>query len=159
MKKILIFITLIILLVDNICAQVPSPSGKTEMLMKYWYYRDRLKREFMPSYNVSDYPGMFSPASISGIFDGQSSNTVQWGDGTIDLAFFMAVLGMEWSAENYQGLWEMKSKTLKELVFALEAFDHLDGYSIYYHTLLLIIIGSVSLSFLIMRTFGLLKEN
>lgn len=129
MKRILIFYFLIILPASGFCQAPTPPYGQTAMLMKYWYYRDRLKREFMPDAIIRDAPGMFSPASIAEGYENGASNIVQWGDATIDLAYYMAVLGMEWRAEDYLGLNEMKAKTLVELVFALEAFDHLDGYS------------------------------
>jgi hypothetical protein len=55
-----------------------------ENLLKYWVYRNRLKDEFMTC--VCDENGGSLLASI------KTNNYVKWGDGTIDLGFYIGIL-------------------------------------------------------------------
>lgn len=52
---------------------------------------------------------------------------IRWNDGTIDLAFYISVLAMEYKLLK-DGGWDTSS-TLEELYFAMKAFERLDSWS------------------------------
>jgi hypothetical protein len=85
---------------------------------KYWYYRYRLLNNFL---KVGDCRGCSTPASTRGE---DSHNQLYWGDGTIDLGWYIGVLATEYKLliDNSQD----GSETIKELYYALEAFNRLD---------------------------------
>lgn len=95
-------------------------------LKKYWYYRERLKRDFM--LGISDEFGASIPASRRNLQTGMLS----WGDATIDLGHYIAVLGTEYKLLVRWG--QDPQQTLEELFWALFAFNRLDRYAETYYT-------------------------
>lgn len=97
-----------------------------ELTEKYRHYRQRLLSEFMLCTGTG--PGCSLPASIRNTRDEnyRGNETIQWGDGTIDLAVYISVLATE-----YRLLTDENKNTapvLTELYYALEAFNRLDYY-------------------------------
>ena len=94
-------------------------------LIKYWNYRDRLRKRFIVvSQNVMDY-GVNIPASD--IFYGINKGYISWGDGNNNMSHYLSMLSTE--------LWLLKhnnqdySQTLRELLYAMMALERLDTYS------------------------------
>src|SRR5688572_6147221 len=63
--------------------------------LKYWYYRDRLRNDFM--LGTSGDAGSSIPANVRSAYDvsTNSSTILKWSDGTITLAHYIAVLVTE----------------------------------------------------------------
>jgi hypothetical protein len=87
---------------------------------KYWQYRERLLNEFMVSSEGNE-SGTNIPASIRHKGRGQ----MRWGDATINLSNYMAMLATEYSVLKQQGL--PVHETLQELHRALLAMERLDA--------------------------------
>ncbi len=87
---------------------------------KYQTYRERLLHGFMVS-NSCNAPGTNIPASLRNIRNRQ----MRWGDATINLSNYMAVLATEFARLQKQGL--PTEETLKELHYALLAMERLDA--------------------------------
>lgn len=87
---------------------------------KYDIYRGRLLDGFMVS-SPGNEPGTNIPASVRNIYNRQ----MRWGDATINLSNYMAVLATEYALQKREG--EPAGQTLKELHFALLAMERLDA--------------------------------
>lgn len=97
-------------------------------LEKYWYMRKQLTERFL---RVGDKPGYNIPAGIIGsgpIWHDSPlypvERRVKWGDGTIELGWYIAVLATEYKVirnNNLDG-----SETLRELFLAIETIERLD---------------------------------
>jgi hypothetical protein len=113
---------LIILLFLNL---IGFAQNAEQNLKKYWYYRERLVKNFM---RVGNCQGCSMPASIRGQVGNtvyQEANTLGWGDSPILLGEYVGILATEYAllkANNFQDV----GQTLKELYYALEAFNRLD---------------------------------
>lgn len=128
MKKIY-FALLLMFLSDGLQSQIINTE---QHRLKYWYYRERLRNDFM--LGIGPNFGESIPASIrfEDSFDGYINNNgyLKWGDATIDLSYYIAVLAME-----FKLLWdnnESTYETLRELYYAIEAFNRLDYHAITY---------------------------
>ena len=101
-------------------------TGTRELLIKYWFYRERLKKDFM---QLSDpwKRGSSAPASIRRLYEDGTSQNIKWGDATIDLGIYIGVLATEYKLLVNAG--ENTDETIKELYFALRALDRLDLYA------------------------------
>jgi hypothetical protein len=106
--------------------------------MKYWYYRYRLVNDFMidkgtevPSGSIRADFGMSMPANEREYWGSGSYNRLHYGDGTIYLAYYMAILAMEYKLFNDRGI--NNTATLNELYLAIDAFNRLDYYSEQYY--------------------------
>lgn len=112
---------ILIIFINKTYAQSPEQN-----LIKYWYYKNKLLTEFITS--VSDQPGGSLPASIKNqkyIWVGSDFEAeVKWGDGTIDLAYYIAALVLEYKLLNVNG--QSTYNTEKELYYAIEAINRLD---------------------------------
>lgn len=93
---------------------------------KYFSYRTRLVNEFM--LGVGRDFGMSMPASMRNTHDSIYSGreTIKWGDATIDLSYYIATLAMEYKLLTDE---VKQQQTLRELFYALEAFNRLDYYA------------------------------
>lgn len=83
---------------------------------KYWYYRARLVNDFV---KVGDGQGHSLPASLRG-----AGGMLRYGDTTIDLGWYIGVLATEYRLVVDNG--GDPSQTLRELYYALRAFNRLD---------------------------------
>jgi hypothetical protein len=101
-------------------------TGTRELLMKYWYYRERLKKDFMQFADPWK-RGSSEPASIRRHYEFGTSQNIKWGDGTIDLGIYIGVLATEYKLLVNAG--ENTDETIKELYFALRTLDRLDLYA------------------------------
>jgi hypothetical protein len=97
-------------------------------LEKYWYMRKQLKERFL---RVGDKPGYNIPAGkiVSGpAWHEDPSATVlsriQWGDGTIELGWYIAVLATEYKLLKDKNL--PTEETAYELFMAIKTIDRLD---------------------------------
>ncbi len=113
------FTAFILLLSGSISAQ--------SLEQKYSVYRQRLIHEFM--LGVGSGFGESLPASSRNTFDRtyNGHHTIKWGDATIDLAYYMAVLATEYKLLQMNG--KNTDSTVRELYYALEAFNRLDYYA------------------------------
>lgn len=85
---------------------------------RYWYYRYRLINDFTI---VGDCQGCSLPVPERNL--GQS-HQMKWGDGTINLGWYIGVLGTEYKLLKNSN--QDVSQTVKELYYALKAFNRLD---------------------------------
>ncbi len=122
MKQILIIFFVLSNL--NVNSQQFLEDGKN--LQKYWYYRERLVNDFL---KIGDGPGESIPASMRS-FGGKNSNTLEWGDATIDLGWYIGVLATEYKLLSDRAL--DVTQTKKELYYALKAFNRLDQNAEYF---------------------------
>ncbi len=93
---------------------------------KYWYYRFRMKNDFML---LGKGQGMSIPAAQRDVrgqnFPYSEEHQLDWGDATTDLGWYIGVLATEYRLlrDNSQPT----DTTLMELYYALEAFNRLDN--------------------------------
>ena len=85
---------------------------------KYWTYRERLRNEYM--IGIGPGVGMSIPASIRDT----ASGILQWTDCTMAHGEYMAILGMEYKILDDRS--DELDQTIKELYYALYAFNRLD---------------------------------
>lgn len=102
-----------------------------ENLEKYWYFRHRLREEFMFFSANASSPGSHMPAECrsdtlipNNRGDNYEQHFIRWGDGVWWLGHYMAVLALEYrllkdNNQDYNG-------TLNELIQALNTYDRLD---------------------------------
>ncbi|MEA3443907.1 MAG: T9SS type A sorting domain-containing protein [Bacteroidota bacterium] len=97
-------------------------------LQKYWYYRERLKNDFMVVDN-NNAQGTNIPAGRRYV-DEYNETVLKWGDAEGYLGMYMMVLATEYKLlkDNQQDY----SETLQELKNALHAFERLDKYAEYW---------------------------
>ncbi|MGB3467845.1 MAG: T9SS type A sorting domain-containing protein [Cyclobacteriaceae bacterium] len=101
---------------------------------KYWYYRHRLRTEFMvlgQGPECSDGRGAEFGGNLGYSIPAHQiytrANNIKWADGTIDLGFYIAVLATEYQLLNDGG--HDTENTLAELYMALKAYERLDNFS------------------------------
>ncbi len=120
MKKIyFIFINLIF--ITDLFAQSPAQN-----LQKYWYYRERLKNNYIL---VDDCIGCGVTAVTRGFTEqanDKTSVTLNWGDATIDQGWYISVLATEYGLIQQGKYTRDINETIKELYYALKAFNRLD---------------------------------
>ncbi len=97
-------------------------------LEKYWYYRQKLKSDFIVV-SPGNEPGTNIPASERyGSYDQDHNiykeNKISWGDGNANLQYYIAVLATEYRLLKDYG--EDYTQTLNELVYALRAIERID---------------------------------
>ncbi|MFH1380032.1 MAG: 3-coathanger stack domain-containing protein, partial [bacterium] len=112
MKKIIL---IFILITPIVCS-----AQSADLLKKYWYYRFRLKNDFL---KVGPNPGESIPAETRHI-SGANNGKIRWGDATMHLGWYIGVLATE-----YRLLDDNNQNTLptkEELYYALNAFERLD---------------------------------
>ncbi len=113
--KVCFFICYWLLFMQSVSAQTPVLNEE-----KYWLYRERLLEEFMVSSSGNE-AGTSIPASIRHMGRGQ----MRWGDATINLSNYMAVLATEYRLLNDHG--RPVESTLQKLHRALLAMERLDA--------------------------------
>lgn len=87
-------------------------------LKKYWYYRERLVNDFLK-------PGTLQGHSLpAGSRWHQNQPQILWGDETVELGWYIAVLATEYKLLQLNG--QSTAQTKKELFYALETFNRLD---------------------------------
>ncbi len=96
-------------------------------LQKYWYYRDRLKTQFMVVDN-NNAQGTNIPATRR--FEQNGQTILRWGDAEGHLGMYIAVLATEYKLlkDNHQKY----DETLQELNNAMQAFERLDEFAEYW---------------------------
>lgn len=101
---------------------------------KYWYYRHRLRTEFMvlgEGPECSDGRGAEYGGNLGYSIPAHQIYTraknIKWADGTIDLGFYIAVLATEYQLLDEGG--HDTENTLNELYMALKAYERLDNFS------------------------------
>jgi hypothetical protein len=106
-------------------------STDQQRILKYWYYREKLKTKFI--LGIGPERGESIPASIreeatnKPPLAGSVDSKVKWGDATIDLAYYILVLGLEYDLLNQNN--QNTDPTLTELFYAIDAFNRLDYYA------------------------------
>lgn len=118
MKKIFLFTFILILASLILKAQILDFPAYEKNSAKYWLYRERLKTYFITQ--IGPGFGESLPASERQY----RTNVMKWGDGTIYLAQYIAVLASEIKLLELSG--NDYSKTTRELFFAMYAFNRLD---------------------------------
>lgn len=94
-------------------------------LLKYWYYRDRLLKDFMTEVGGVGVSGASIPASIRQDYPYYAPNYRQnWGDATIDLSYYIGTLALEYSLLSKSG--QNTDKNVEELYYAMETINRLD---------------------------------
>lgn len=126
MKKIISFF--ILLSFYSVHAQQVNNLSASE---KYFSFRKKLVTEF--TLGIGNDFGQSIPASVSNTFDKnyRGVNTISWGDATIELSYYCCVLATEYLLLTSQN--KPTDQTLKELYFAVEAFNRLDYYGDEYY--------------------------
>lgn len=127
MKKTILLITL-----AAITCSLGLSQSLEQNLKKYWYYRDRLKSDFMVVDNNNG-QGTNIPASLRNKKEdaqGVMQTYLEWGDAEAYLGQYVMVLATEYKLlkDNEQDY----SETLQELKNALNAFERLDKYAEYW---------------------------
>jgi len=116
MKKI-IYALLFVFIITDIYAQ--DIIHEYQNLQKYWYYRFRLKNDFML---VGDCQGCSMPANTR---NKGLQNNLYWSDGgASDLGWYIGILATEYKLLSDAG--EPTDTTVMELYYALEAFNRID---------------------------------
>jgi hypothetical protein len=98
-------------------------------LDKYWFYRHRLREQFMVvSPNISSF-GYNLPASLRALSADGTIKSVHWDDNNANLPHYLGVLATEYRLlkDNNQNY----SETLKELLYVMHAIERRDAYSEY----------------------------
>lgn len=102
----------------------PVPNGWYYNLEKYWWFRYRLINDFLI---VGPDCGMSIPAQrreTSSYWSADGRNKLKWGDATLDLGNYISMLATEYKHLKNNNL--DCTQTLKELYYALNAFERLD---------------------------------
>lgn len=115
MKKLIIYI--FILLCIRTFAQSPELNHE-----KYWHYRYR-----MNNYFTSSGPNIYQ-SLVSARRNTNMGNDIYFGDQTIDMGWYMAVVAMEYYMLSSYDNEEDKSFALTDLYYLLEAFERLDYF-------------------------------
>lgn len=96
-------------------------------LIKYWKLRERLKQNFI--IEIGDCQGCSLPASerVRSNNGGIVSAKIKWGDATAYLSMYISVLATEYHLLTQNPLNPQNaSETLRELYYAIHAFNRLD---------------------------------
>jgi hypothetical protein len=117
------FTSLFLLLLPTLETTAQTPELNHE---KYWVYRQRLLDHFMVSSSGNEL-GTNIPASIRNKYNRQ----MRWGDATINLSNYMAVLATEYKLLKIKGL--DLNETVFELHNAMMAMERLDVSAAYFY--------------------------
>lgn len=135
MKKLFLFICIVIVQTDMLHAQSSIPDWYKN-LEKYWFYRYRLVNDFML---ISDEAGGTIPAQKRIRYwsdkndpiipdKKKTPNSLDWGqDASTDLGYYIAALATEY--EKLQRFGWSTNRTEWELNHAMSAFERLDEYA------------------------------
>ena len=103
-----------------------------QLKLKYWLYRHNLQTKFM--IGTGGGFGKNMPASIRESRYKMNLNplggfwgSVKWGDGTIDLAYYISVLALEYNANDQNGI--SNAVLVNELGHAINTINRLDYYA------------------------------
>jgi len=122
MKK-LILIFLIFFAFDSLGQTIQE---NMDWMEKYWFYRNRLKNEFIYYTNFSPIAGSHqvieNRANYPSPYD--AFDYIRLGDATQNLGYYIGLLALEYKLLNING--QDKQGTLTELNLALDAFERLD---------------------------------
>jgi len=101
-------------------AQTQNMSGD---LTKYWYYRWRLRNDFMV---MGEGPGksLVAEQRIS-----ENRNNIKWADATIMHGYYLSMLAIEHKILTDLNRYEDLKNNERELYFAIKAFERLDYWS------------------------------
>lgn len=118
---------LILFALSSVTISLGLSQNLEQNLKKYWYYRDRLKNDFMVVDN-SNGQGTNVPAGRR--YEENGNVILKWGDSECFLGMYVAVLATEYRLlkDNEQDY----SENLQELKNALDAFERLDKYAEYW---------------------------
>jgi hypothetical protein len=118
--RLLIFAVLILCSLQPLFSQEETYRQNLE---KYWYYRERLKNDFIYYTGNADIPGSHQPAE-NRTYYGNGSDYIVFADGTYELGYYIGMLALEFKLLKDNG--QDTSETELELNFALSAYDRLD---------------------------------
>src|ERR1700741_5409290 len=119
MNKIKIYISFA-LFISLVITEISSAQNDQLNHQKYWYYRWRLRNDFMI---VGDCEGCSLPARER--FGVSWDSKIKWGeDGTIALGEYIGMLATEYHLLKHYG--QSTEQTRKELFYALKAINRLD---------------------------------
>lgn len=91
-----------------------------QRLLKYWYYKKRLHENFM--LGIGRQPGFSLIGNERTIADPH----LHYGDVTINSAYYLCFLAIEYKLLLDKGYYEEADRALNELYYAIEAFNRLD---------------------------------
>jgi len=120
MKSILFSIFLFGSVLFGFSQDILLPITDHELIQKYWYYRWRLRNDFV---YIGDQPGESLPIEVRHV-DGPTSGYFTSGDGTQQLAFYILTLSTELKLLQYRN--EDLEFTKSELYYAIKTFERLD---------------------------------
>lgn len=118
-------LAILILLVGLALPLLSQPS--VEHLEKYWYYRERLKNDFIYYTGNPSIKGSHQPIECrADYYTDHRESFIRMGDATANLGYYIALLALEWKLLNDNGQFDDCLQTKDELEKALEAFERLD---------------------------------
>jgi hypothetical protein len=122
-----ITLQVIIILICAFQKQYASAQTPQQNHLKYWYYRNRLVNDFM--IGIGPDFGFSLPASERNESDlgEETHHTLKWGDSPAYLCNYIAVLASEYKLLSDNG--ENAEQTIRELYYAIYAFNRLDKYA------------------------------
>ncbi len=123
MKKIIVFIALCIVTLATNAQDCRSNMDK------YWYYRQRLRDNFMVVSPDVDMFGNNLPASVRELDVNGNIKAIHWDDNNANLPHYLCVLATEYRLLKNNG--QDYSETLKELLYVMYAIERRDLYSEY----------------------------
>lgn len=99
-------------------------SGEQQRILKYWYYRERLKTQFLMGIGQGEGESMPFEERRNQTYDATIQSLVHNSDATINLAYYIIVLALEYELlqKNSQDTW----KTELELFYAIDAINRVD---------------------------------
>ncbi|HRH62620.1 MAG TPA: hypothetical protein PLI68_04760 [Bacteroidia bacterium] len=99
-------------------------SGEQQRILKYWYYRERLKTQFVMGIGQGDGESMPFEERYNATYFPSFEEKVHNSDATINLAYYIIVLALEYELlqKNSQDTWQ----TELELFYAIDAINRVD---------------------------------
>ncbi len=99
-------------------------SGEQQRILKYWYYRERLKTQFVMGIGQGDGESMPFEERVKPTFNFNEISRVHNSDATISLSYYIIVLALEYELlqKNNEETW----KTELELFYAIDAINRVD---------------------------------
>jgi hypothetical protein len=122
--KLLMFSLSALLIMTELTAQVNTGNASDhEVLQKYWYYRWRLRNDFL---YIGDQPGESIPISDRMTYGNPG---VSFGDATQLLGYYISTLATEHTLLTETNRFQDLPMTRTELYYAFKAFERLDYYA------------------------------
>ncbi len=126
MKKIQIFLIIFFTNSSFVFSQ-----GTEHNLEKYWYYRQRLKNQFMVvsanNEQGTNIPAIDRKGVWNNTYNTLYASKLAWGDDNGNLPYYIGMLATEYRLLKDYG--QDYNETLNELVYALRAIERIDKYA------------------------------